>query len=90
MTLEPDREIEQRVLQVLERALELDGRTANFASTTRLHGDLPEFDSMAAVDVITGLEEEFGVLLEDDELTPDAFESVGSVTRLVASKLSKF
>lgn len=87
MTFEKDREVEDRVLAVLDRVLQLEGRSAHFTSTTRLHGDLPEFDSMAAVEVITGLEDEFGLLLEDDELTGDVFETVGSVTRFVASRM---
>jgi acyl carrier protein len=38
----------------------------------------PDFDSMAAASLLTGLEEQLGVVL-DDGLDPAAFDTIGSL-----------
>lgn len=43
-------------------------------------------DSLGVLDVVAFLEEEFGVVLADEELTPEHFQSVVSLAALVASK----
>ena len=58
-----------------------------FDATTGLFGNIPEFDSMAVVTVVTALEERFGIVVEDDEITADIFETVGSLSRFVEGKL---
>ncbi len=75
------------VIQVLERVLNLQGRTATFNLDTPLLGSLPELDSMAVVSVITSLEDRFGFTVEDDEIDGAAFASVGSLVRFVEEKL---
>jgi acyl carrier protein len=52
-----------------------------------LFGSLPELDSMAVVAVITALEERFGFEVDDDEITAETFETVGSLSAFVAGKL---
>lgn len=54
---------------------------------TKLLGALPEFDSMTVVAVITALENHFGIVFDDDDLTAEAFRSIGSVAALVSRKL---
>ncbi len=75
------------VIQVLERVLNLQGRTATFNLDTPLLGSLPELDSMAVVTVITSLEDRFGFTVEDDEIDGTAFASVGSLVRFIEEKL---
>ena len=41
-------------------------RVAAFGPDTELFGALPEFDSMAVANLLTGIEERFAVLIEDD------------------------
>lgn len=81
-------DIQTNVLRVLDDALSLRGRAFVFESATPLLGAIPELDSMAVVTVITSLEECFGIVFEDDELGAEAFETVGSLVRLVAGKLT--
>ncbi len=71
-----------RDVLVLEQA-QIDG----FTEATELMGAIPEFDSMAVVSVVTALEEEFDCTFDDDDISEDNFATVGSLTRLVASKL---
>ena len=67
--------------------LVLGDRADEFNASTALMGDIPEFDSMSVVAIITALEEEYGCVFEDDEITADVFETIGSLTQLVESKL---
>ena len=77
-----------RVKQLLGETLKLGERWRRFAATTRLFGNLPELDSLAVVNVISALEEHFGIVIDDDDITADVFETVGSVARLVEGKLA--
>lgn len=59
-----------------------------FDAATPLLGAIPELDSMAVVTLITTIEDRFGVVVDDDEISGDTFATVGSVTDFVASKLA--
>jgi acyl carrier protein len=75
------------VLRLLDECLGLGGRAQQFDVHTALLGALPEFDSMAAASVLTGLEETFGFSIDDDEVDGSIFESVGSLVAFVDRKL---
>ena len=76
------------VISLLRESLQLGGRADGFAAETRLLGSLPELDSMAVVGVITALEERFGIVVDDDEISADTFESVGSLHAFLCAKLA--
>jgi acyl carrier protein len=42
---------------------------------------------MAVVSVITSIEDNFGITVEDDEVSADVFETLGSLHRFVLAKL---
>jgi len=75
------------VKQVLGETLQLADLVDSFDSTTLLLGSIAELDSMAVVTVITALEEQFDIYVEDDEISAESFESVGSLTAFVDQKL---
>ena len=75
------------VKQILADVLQLGDGTAGFDASTPLLGNIPEFDSMAVVSVITSLEENYGFVIEDDEIDADVFETLGSLVALVESKV---
>ncbi|MDH5694616.1 MAG: phosphopantetheine-binding protein, partial [Gammaproteobacteria bacterium] len=54
---------------------------------TALLGGIPEFDSMAVVSVITAIEEQYGFVVDDDEIDAEAFETVGALVSFVDGKL---
>jgi acyl carrier protein len=62
--------------------LSLD-RVATFESGTELFGALPEFDSMAVAHLLTGIEEQFGLIIEDDEVEAEDFMSYGRLLAFV-------
>lgn len=76
----------QRIRAVLRDTLNLGERAAALTSETGLLGGIPEFDSMAVVTVVTMLEDEFGIQVDDDELSAEVFETVGSLCRFVDGK----
>jgi acyl carrier protein len=76
------------VLRTLDDVLSLGGRAKAFTAETALLGAIPELDSMAVVTLITTLEERFGIVVDDDEISGDTFASVGSLTAFVAEKLA--
>ncbi len=43
-------------------------------------------DSLGILDVVTYLEEEFGISISDDELTPDNFQSIRTMCTYVQQK----
>jgi acyl carrier protein len=51
-----------------------------------LLGSLPELDSMAVVSLIGALEEQFDIVVDDDEISASTFETLGSLAAFVASK----
>ena len=76
------------VKAVVGNALQLGDRLRNRNESSALLGAVPELDSMAVVNVITALEERFDITVADDEIGAAAFETLGSLTRFVESKLA--
>ena len=81
--------VAEEVKVVLGRTLQLGNKVKEFDASTGLFGSMPEFDSMAVVTVVTALEERFGITVEDDEITADVFETIGSLSRFIEAKLAR-
>lgn len=75
------------MLRVVDEVLGLNGRSATFTRETPLLGAIPELDSMAVVTLITSLEEQFGLVVDDDDIDGSTFATVGSLSDFVSSKL---
>ena len=76
-----------QVRSLLGEVLQLGERKNQLELTTPLLGSLPELDSMAVATVIAGIEERFGVFIEDDEVDAEVFRTVGTLTEFVDRKL---
>jgi acyl carrier protein len=79
--------VQMDVLRALDEALSLGGRALSFDRGTHLLGAIPELDSMAVVTLITTLEEQLGIAIDDDEIGGDTFATVGALVDLVSAKL---
>ncbi len=77
----------EEVKQILDGVLQLNGNAANFSESTLLLGNIPEFDSMAVVSIITSIEDSYGVVVDDDEIDAEVFETLGSLAAFVESKI---
>ena len=76
------------IVQVLGEVLQLGSQVSEFTEATPLLGAVPEFDSMAVVSVLTAIEENYGIFIDDDEISAEVFETVGSLLEFVQSKLA--
>lgn len=77
------------VRAVLKDSLQLAERAANLDENSVLLGELPELDSMAVVTIITALEDRYGFMVEDDEISAETFETLGSLARFVENKVNE-
>ena len=73
---------------ILADVLQLGDQVDQYDESTPLLGSIPEFDSMAVVTLITALEDNFGIMVNDDEISADTFATVGSVHQFVTEKLA--
>jgi acyl carrier protein len=80
-------DIQSEVIAILHSVLGLPGGAIAQSSESKLLGAIPELDSMAVVGVLTTFEEQFGIIVNDDEIDGDTFETVGSLSAFVVSKL---
>ena len=78
----------KETLRILDEVLSLDGRSSTFSRETALLGAIPELDSMAVVTLITTLEEQLGIVVDDDDIDGSTFATVGSLVDFVGEKLA--
>lgn len=60
-----------------------------FGDDTPLLGAIPELDSMAVVGILTAVEEELGVTVDDDEISADLFETFGSMASFLTQRKAR-
>ncbi|GJJ03145.1 hypothetical protein RugamoR64_36830 [Duganella rhizosphaerae] len=75
-----------QVCQTLRATLGLAKMPLN--QDTRLLGSVPELDSMAVVNLIVALEQQFGITVDDDEINARHFSTVGTLAAFVQGKLA--
>jgi len=73
---------------LLSRTLQLGARANSLSLASPLLGALPELDSMAVVSMLTALEEHYGFIIADDEISADTFATMGSLVEFVEQKLN--
>ena len=78
----------QAVKDLLAQTLQLGPRADRLTPDSPLLGALPELDSMAVVTILTAMEEHFGFVVDDDEISADTFATLGTLTAFVEQKLS--
>jgi len=77
----------EQVRQIVGDVLQLGERTKTLEPETALLGNIPEFDSMAVVSVITALEDQLDIYVEDDDITGETFETLANLTAFVQTKM---
>ena len=76
----------EEVKAVLVDVLHLGDAGQALGPDSPLLGALPELDSMAVVSVIAALEERFGIMVDDDDISASTFATLGSLSAFVADK----
>ena len=78
VALDGSSEVEATLRALLADVLGLPkSRVARFDDGTELFGALPEFDSMAVANLLTGIEEHLGILIDDDDVEAEDFMTFG-------------
>lgn len=77
----------EEVTAIVNNSLQLGNRAIPAEESVALLGSLPELDSMAVVTLITALEEHFDLVVDDDEISAETFETLGSLTNFVRDKV---
>ena len=62
-------------------------RVAAFTDRSGLFGALPEVDSLAVATLLTGIEERFGFLIEDDDVEAEDFATFATLLAFVRRKV---
>ena len=77
------------VRNLLKSALQLGERADLMTEDSKLLGAIAELDSMAVVSIITTMEEQYDIRVDDDEISADTFATVGTLARFLADKLQR-
>ena len=81
-------DIETLVRALLRDVLSLSQERADaFEADTPLFGALPELDSMAVAGLLTEMEDLFDILIEDEDIDGDTFETFGTLVAFLRAKL---
>ena len=75
-----------QVKTILIDVLNLGDAGQALAAESPLLGAIPELDSMAVIGVIAALEDSFGIVVDDDDISASTFETLGSLAAFVAEK----
>ena len=65
------------------------GQADAFTDTTGLFGELPELDSMAVAGLLTEMEDRLDIVIDEDEIDGDLFETYGSLLAFARTKLAE-
>jgi len=76
------------VKKVVGGALQIGNRMQQMDADAPLLGAVPELGSIAVVNLITALEEHFGIAVADDEIGASTFETLASLTQFIERKLA--
>ena len=80
-------EIDAQLRAILVDALGLDAdRVAGFTRDTGLFGHLPELDSMAVAGLLTEMEDQLGIIIDDEDVDGEMLESYGGLLAFAEAK----
>jgi acyl carrier protein len=77
----------ESVKRILRDTLQLGNRADKLDEHSGLLGELPELDSMAVVTILTLFEEEFGIEVNDDDISAETFATVGSLAKFLEERV---
>jgi acyl carrier protein len=82
-----DANVRNRIVSLVTAILEQNSITAEIAADTRLVD--VGLTSMDMVNLMLGIEAEFDFMIPQDEITPENFQSVATLERLVTGQLAQ-
>lgn len=79
-------ELKSRIKKLIVTRLKLEVNPDDIGDSDPLFGNGLGLDSIDALELVLGIEQEFGVKIEDEEVGVEALASVDSLARFVQSK----
>lgn len=76
------------VTDVVVETLGIQDRAGSLDASTPLFGAMPELDSLAVLELVSALEDRFGIVVEDEEFGGEIFETLGALAEFVDGKRS--
>jgi acyl carrier protein len=76
------------VTGVIVRTLGIENRAATLTASTPLFGAMPELDSLAVLELVTRLESTFSIAIDDEDITGEVFETVGSLAEFIQQSVA--
>jgi acyl carrier protein len=74
------------VRAVVVETLGIEDRADALDAETRLTS-IPEVDSLAVVELVVEFERRFGIAFDDEDVTAEVFETIGSLTAFLNAKV---
>ena len=79
-------ELKQQIKRLIVDRLKLEMEPSEIGDADPLFGEGLGLDSIDALELVLGLEQEFGVKIEDEEVGAEALSSVDSLAKFVQQK----
>jgi acyl carrier protein len=81
--------IEDTVRSILSDMLGLSAaQVGAMDDDTELFGALPELDSMAVAGLLTEMEDRLGIMIDDDDVDGELFETFGNLVAFAKAKVA--
>jgi acyl carrier protein len=77
----------EAVKALVVKTIGIEDRADSLTPESALLDSIPEFDSMAVLQVVLAIEEHFGVTIDTEDVTGEVFETLGTLAGFVADKL---
>ena len=74
------------IIRVIVERLNPALDAAAMSSDTRLVGEGLVLDSVAVLELVTGLEDELGIMIDESQLEPKVLEDIGSLARFLGEQ----
>ncbi|MFL0356459.1 phosphopantetheine-binding protein [Erythrobacter sp. GH1-10] len=82
--------IDRQLKAILVAVLGIDEQqAASFSDETGLFGHLPELDSMAVAGLLTEMEDQLDIVIEDDDVDGEMLETYGGLLAFAEAKITE-
>lgn len=88
-TVPESAELRQRIKEVIVDRLKLEIQPGQIQDNDPLFGDGLGLDSIDALELVLGIEQAFGVKIEDEEVGVQALASVETLAQFIVGKLAR-
>ena len=78
--------ITKQLMNIIDEALLLNGRTKLWRNQTRLYNNIPELNAMSVVNILLAIEINFDFFIDYDDFNAEVFATVESFANFISQK----